>query len=120
MKKILIIDDNENDRLLIKRKISSAGIQCEISATATGEDGINIAEKNNPDIVLIDTKLPNINGFDVCRKLKEKYGDSIKIIMMTGLIDAVDAVEARRAGADDYSVKTSNVRNLIEKITPFL
>lgn len=120
MKNILLIDDNEDDRALIETKFKIANLYSKIFMADTGEDGIKIANKIKPDIVIIDTNLPKLNGFQVCKKMREQYGDSIKIIMMTGYIDAVDAVEARRSGADDYSVKTFDAGKLIETVTQFI
>ena len=116
MKKVLIIDDNENDSLLIETKLKKTGINCKVFTSRTGEDGIKSADDIRPDIVIIDTNLPRQDGFQVCKKMKSKFGDSIKIIIITGYVDAVDAVKARRSGADDYSIKTSDVANLIKKV----
>lgn len=115
-KKILIIDDNEQDRKIMHRFVVKAGYDNIIMAV-NGEDGVKKAESEKPDLVVTDTILPGIDGFEVCRRIRESQGaDTPKIIVITGLIDAVDAVKARRMGADDYCVKTSEYSPLIEAI----
>jgi DNA-binding response OmpR family regulator len=115
-KKILIIDDNAQDRMIIKRFLNKAGYE-EILMSESGEEGLKIAESEKPDLAIIDTMLPGMNGFDVCSRIRETQGQAVpKIIIMTGMIDAVDAVKAKRVGADDYCVKTSDGSSLIEAV----
>ena len=111
--KILIIDDNEQDRKIIKRYVGKAGYE-NIVMAETGNEGVEKAESEKPDLIILDTVLPDTVGFEVCKKIRE-FGD-MKIIMMTGTIDAVDAVKARGAGADDYCVKTPDCSPLMEAI----
>lgn len=107
--RLLIIDDNEGDAVLIKEIISEAGTDIEaIKDARTGEEGLALAEEFKPTAALIDTHMPGIDGFETCRRMKELLGESVKVIIMTGLIDAVDAVKARKMGADDYCVKTAD------------
>ena len=115
-KKILIIDDNEQDRKIMQRFLNKAGYE-EILMAETGEEGVKKAESEKPDLVIIDTMLPGIDGFEVCRQIRGIQGSSApKIVITTGTIDAVDAVKARRMGADDYCVKTSDCLPLIEAV----
>ena len=115
-KKILIIDDNEQDRKIIKRCLEKAGYQ-EIVLAETGKDGAEKAESEKPDLIILDTMLPDMEGFEVCSRIKENQGKNIpKFIIVTGSIDAVDAVKARKVGADDYCVKTANFTYLMETI----
>lgn len=113
-KKLLIIDDSEQDRKIMKRYFTKAGYE-NISMAENGEDGVKKAEEEKPDLVISDTMLPGIDGFEVCRRIREALGPEVpKIIIMTGAIDAVDAVKAREMGANDYCVKTSDCESLIE------
>ena len=115
-KKILIVDDNEQDRKIMKRFLNKADYE-EIFIAETGEEGVKKAESEKADLVIIDTLLPGIGGFEVCRQIREAQGSTTpKIIIITGSIDAVDAVKARRAGADDYCVKTTDFLPLIEAV----
>lgn len=72
------------------------------------------AETEKPNLVIIDTLLPDIDGFEVCRRIKAAKGKpSPAVIVITGFIDAVDAVKAKKMGADDYCVKTSDFSQLV-------
>ncbi len=107
-KKILIIDDNKQDRMIIRRFLHKMGCE-EVAEAESGEEGIKKVESENPDLVIVDTILPGMDGFGVCRSIKEAKTPHIpKVIIITGTVDAVDAVKARKMGADDYCVKTSD------------
>jgi twitching motility two-component system response regulator PilH len=114
--KILVIDDNDQDRKIIERFLRRAGYE-EVILAETGEDGVRKAIENKPEVVITDTMLPGIDGFEVCRQIKEQLGsEAVKVIVMTGSIDAVDAVKARKFGADDYCVKTNDAISFIEAV----
>ena len=114
--KVLIIDDNEQDQKIIKRFLNKAGYE-EIIMAATGQEGLKKARAEKPDLIILDTLLPDTVGFEVCCQIKQDKNVPLpKIIMMTGTIDAVDAVKAREAGADDYCVKTVDCAPLIEAL----
>lgn len=116
MKKILIIEDNEQDRKIMKRFLNEAGFE-EILFAESGEEGLNKAKSEKPDLVILDTLLPGMDGFQTCRQIREAHGPTTpKIIVTTGSVDAVDAVKARKAGADDYCAKTSDYLPLIEAV----
>ncbi|MFH1046131.1 MAG: response regulator [Candidatus Omnitrophota bacterium] len=115
-KKLLIIDDSEQDRKIMKRFLSKAGFE-DITLAETGESGLQKVAEVKPDIVILDTLLPGISGFEVCKRIREVHGpETPKVIIMTGNVDAIDAVEARRSGADDYCVKTSDYGPMIEAV----
>mgnify|MGYP001359720607 CR=1 FL=1 len=115
MKRILIIDDNQDDQLISKKFLAAAGYQ-EFMFSDTGEDGVDKAKSEIPDLVITDTLLPGIDGFEVCRQVRDALGDKVRIIMMTGSVDAVDAVKARRMGTDDYVVKSKNSVYLLDAV----
>lgn len=115
-KKILIIDDNDQDRKMMARVLDCAGFADVILAT-DGESGIDKAKTDKPDIIVIDTVLPGIDGLGACRAVRKIDNlKTSKIIIITGLIDAVDAVAARRMGADDYIVKTADYEPLVASV----
>jgi len=115
-KKILIIEDNEQDRKIVKRFLNRAGYE-DIVIAVSGEEGLKKLESEKPELVITDTLLPGIDGFEVCRRIKEGLGAAgPKVIIMTGSIDAVDAVKAKKFGADDYCAKTSDFAALIEAV----
>lgn len=115
-KKILIVEDNEQDLKIIKRVLSRAGFK-EIVTAETGEEGVEKARLEKPGLVVLDTVLPGIDGFAACREIrKTQKPKTMKIIVTTGAVDAVDADKARSAGADDYVVKTSDFSYLLKAI----
>lgn len=119
-KKILIIDSNLQDQKNMKECLERAGCENVLFAS-NGEEGLVKYRAGNPDLVIIETVLSGANGFEVCRKIKDiiRAGSAqvnTKIIVMTGAIDAVDAVVARDAGADDYCAKTHDFSQLIKKV----
>jgi len=118
-KKILIIDDDAYDRDIMERTFSEAGFDNVVSAR-NGEEGIKLAEEVKPDIVVLDTKLPGMDGFETCKKIKEIEQGKIKVIIITGFVDAVDAVKAKQMGADDYTVKTTDSVKIIEVVKQFI
>ena len=119
-KKILIIDDTDSDRKIVQRFLNKEGHD-NIIIAENGEDGVAMAASENPDLVITDTNMPGIDGFETCRQIRDAGSkETPKIIVITGAIDAVDAIKARKSGADDYCVKTSDcvqlmvaVKNLI-------
>jgi twitching motility two-component system response regulator PilH len=115
-KRILIIEDNADDLLIIENYLARSGYN-EIITAGDAAEGVKKAKEENPDLVISDTLLPGSNGFEVCRQIREIYGqERPKIIIMTGSIDAVDAVKARKVGADDYCAKTSDCAPLLEAV----
>jgi two-component system, chemotaxis family, response regulator PixH len=113
-KKILVIDDNDVDLLLSRKYLERSGYDQIITASDAAE-GIKKAIEEKPDLVISDTVLPDNNGFEICRQIREACGtEKPKIIITTGSLDAVDATQARRAGADDYCGKSSDCAALLE------
>jgi DNA-binding response OmpR family regulator len=119
-KRILVIEDNADDLLILERYLNKAGYD-EIISAGNVNDGVKKAIDEKPDLVVTDTLLPDSNGFEVCRQIRQSFGASEpKIIIITGSIDAVDAVKAREVGADDYCAKTANCANIIEAVKNLL
>ena len=113
--KILIIEDNEQDQKIVKRFLTRAGY-AELHFASSGEDGVPMARDLKPDVVVTDTNLPGMDGFEVCRSIRAVEGFAGKVIVVTGSIDAVDAGRARQMGADDYCVKTADCAPLLAAV----
>lgn len=109
--KILIIDDEEDHRFIIGECLKESGFANLVFATS-GEEGIAVAQKEDPAVVLTDTNLGRMNGFDVCRQIK-KDSPQVKVIIMTGDARYVDFPKAQSAGADEYKVKTGDCGEII-------
>ena len=119
-RKVLIIDDNQDDSVMIKDTLERIGTGIDFSLATTGEIGIEKVKDFQPHIIIIDTKLPGIDGFQTCRRIRELEGLNAKIIVVTGQVDLVNPGKARLMGADEYCVKTTDCQALIDVIKEFL
>lgn len=115
---IVIIDDNTQDIKILMRLLSVAGFN-QITSATRGQEGVDCVKQMKPDLVILDTLLPDMDGFETCKKIRAIKGLKTYVVMCTGVIDAVDAGKARSAGADDYIVKTSDNEPLIKAVKQF-
>jgi len=102
MDTILVVDDEKNIRVLLSRVLAQE--QLEVHTAGTGAEGLQMVEDLNPDLVLLDLRLPDINGIEALRTLKGKRPD-LAVIMITAFGQVESAVEAMKAGAADYIEK---------------
>ncbi len=119
-KKILLIEDEENIATTLSDRFKFEGYA--VVVAREGKEGIEKAKREKPDIILLDIMLPDMNGHDICRTLKNDDEVTAPVIMMTSKIDAVDITKANESGADDFEVKTGDyaalsnaVKRLFEK-----
>lgn len=110
-KKILVIDDEPVILLGVSDRMRLEGY--EVVTAQDGKSGIEQAEKEKPDIIILDIMLPDMTGHEVCKAIKSKVGNKCFVIMATSKIDAVDAKKARDSGADDFTVKTTDYGPLL-------
>lgn len=114
-KNILVIDDDITARQLIVAVLKEAGYTA--VASLDFEDALRIARQATPDLVMIDVVMSGISGFEACRKMKELFQPHPpKVIVMTGKLAAIDPVRARKVGADDFVVKTSDMAVLVHAV----
>jgi DNA-binding NtrC family response regulator len=102
MDNILVVDDERNIRTLCSRVL--AGDQIEVHGVGTGKEGLQTADEVSPDLVLLDLRLPDMDGIDVLRALKGRHPETA-VIIITGFGQIQSAVEAMKAGATDYLEK---------------
>jgi two-component system response regulator AtoC len=102
MDNILVVDDERNIRTLCSRVL--AGDQVEVHGVGTGKEGLQTADEVSPDLVLLDLRLPDMDGIEVLRALKGRHAE-IAVIIITGFGQIQSAVEAMKAGATDYLEK---------------
>jgi CheY-like chemotaxis protein len=110
--KILVVDDDDNARKALSDLLKECGYN--VVSASTGEEAVELANKENPLVVLLDTRLPGIDGYAVCRQLKAIKDFKGRIVVYTGYVDVVDDEKAREAGADDYVVKTDDFEDLLK------
>jgi two-component system phosphate regulon response regulator PhoB len=118
-KHILIIEDERDIADLLQFNLEQK--QYSVSVARNGENGIEIAKNEKPDLVLLDLMLPGIHGLDVCRILKTKKGlEKTSIIMLTALGQEENIVKGLEAGADDYISKPFSFKILLARIKSVL
>ena len=114
--KIVIVDDDKKDLEILVHILSKAGYG-QVQTAPSGEEGLALIKQEAFDLVILDTVLPGMNGFEVCEMIrKETRLDQMKVIIQTGHADAVDASRSRQVGADDTVAKTANAAPLLEVI----
>lgn len=115
--KVLLVEDEDNIRQFTKINLAREGF--EILEAESGEKGVELAELNKPDVAVLDIMLPGIDGFEVCKILRNKFPNMI-IIMLTAKTQDNDKIEGLERGADDYLTKPFNPRELILRIKSVL
>ena len=117
--RILIVDDDPDIRDVLKLTLSEENY--EIIEADNGEDALKIVHNNPPDLILLDYKIPKIDGREVCRRIKKDLLlRHLPIIMVTGKGDINDKVDGIDAGADDYVVKPFEPKELLARIRMIL
>lgn len=112
---ILAVDDDKNVLKLLSKQIEAMGHK--IITASSGNEGIEFARSGNPDLILLDIMMPDLNGFEVIKRIKrDDIIKHIPIIMVTSKTGKEYVVEAMRHGVTDYIVKPYNYFNLSKKI----
>ncbi len=118
-KAIYVIDDDTLALQMIVDVLRAEGY--EVSSFSDFEVLLQAARQKLPDLVLTDVVMPKVSGFDVCRRIKETFRPQPPfVIVMTGKLDAVDPILARKMGADDFVVKTSDMAVLLHAVQKIL
>ena len=117
--RILIVEDDKNISKLVKYNLEKADYDCTISST--GERALELLKNQPVDLIILDIMLPEMNGFDVCRNIKQDTKlKAIPIIMLTAKGEEVDRVVGLELGADDYIVKPFSPRELVLRVKAIL
>jgi DNA-binding response OmpR family regulator len=112
---ILVVDDSPDSLGMIHQALDQAGLTALIALE--GEQALGIAEKMTPDLILMDAIMPNLDGFETCRRLKQHPSlCAVPVIFMTGLTDSEDVVRGLEAGGVDYVTKPVRPDELIARI----
>jgi two-component system response regulator MprA len=107
--RVLVIEDDDSVRAAVRRALLLAGY--EVIQAPTGQEGLLRAQTDVPDAIVLDLGLPDIDGVQVCARLREA-GNRTPILMLTARAAVEDRVDGLEAGADDYLVKPYDVREL--------
>jgi DNA-binding response OmpR family regulator len=118
-KKILVVDDEADLVETIRFPLEMEGFNVLVSYN--GEDALNQARKEKPDLILLDLMLPKLDGYKVCRLLKfdERY-KHIPILMLTAKTQEKDKLLGKETGADEYITKPFDIDELIKKVKGYL
>ncbi len=117
--RILIVEDEHDCAELLRYHLQKENYQTEIARS--GKEAIEAVERQMPDAVLLDIMLPELNGWEVCRILREgPNGKSLPIIMLTALSDEKERVDGLSLGADDYLAKPYSMKELLLKLRKLL
>jgi len=117
--KILIVDDEKDIVKMLDYNLKKEGFRT--AAAGDGEDAINLANKEHPDLIILDLMLPEIGGLEVCKTLKREANTaSIPIIMLTAKTQEADKIVGLEMGADDYVTKPFSPRELIARVKAVL
>lgn len=112
-KKLLIVEDEESIRFLLRANMEFEGY--EVTEASDGEEGLKLAQSENPDLILLDLMLPKMSGMEVCKRLRAA-GNAVPIIMLTARGEQMDKVIGLKTGADDYITKPFDVLELAARI----
>ena len=119
MARILLVEDNEMNRDMLSRRLKKRGF--EVVMAVDGQQGVDMARADPPDLILLDMSLPVIDGWEAARQLKADGTTSkVPIIALTAHAMAGDREKAISAGCDDYDTKPVELARLIEKIETWL
>jgi diguanylate cyclase (GGDEF)-like protein len=118
-KHVLLIEDSPTQAQYMRLLLEDAGYQ--VTFAETGQKGIEIAEAAQPDVVLLDVVLPDLDGFNVCHRIRQRSQHYIPILMLTEKrTDMEDKVGGLTAGADEYLSKSSEDRELLARVASLL
>jgi two-component system, cell cycle response regulator DivK len=119
MTKILLVEDNEMNRDMLSRRLTRNGF--EIIMAVNGQEGLDLASSENPDLILLDMSLPVIDGWEAARRLKADAATAgIPVIALTAHAMVQDKEKALAAGCDDFDTKPVELPRLMEKINSLL
>jgi two-component system phosphate regulon response regulator PhoB len=118
-RRVLVVDDDPRLRQLIGTTLGSTDF--DLLQAVDGEEALAIAREQRPELVLLDLKMPRLDGFEVCRQLKEEpLTAGIKVVILSASGAEADRVRGRAAGADDYFVKPFSPVQLLNKVYALL
>jgi two-component system cell cycle response regulator DivK len=118
-KRILVVEDNDDNRRIVRDLFTSAGY--ELLEAATGEEGVALARRERPDLILMDIQLPGLDGYEATRRIKAEPGlAGVPVVVVTSYALSGDDVKAMAAGADGYVSKPFSPRALLAKVRELL
>jgi two-component system OmpR family response regulator len=114
---VLVVDDEPNIRELVQVALKFHG--CAVTAASSGKDALRQAEAARPDLIVLDVMLPDLDGFEVCRRLRAA-GNDVPVIFLTARDTSSDTVTGLALGGDDYVTKPFSVEALVARVRAVL
>jgi two-component system, OmpR family, response regulator len=114
---VLVVDDEPNIRELVQVALKFHG--CSVSTASSGRDALRQAEVGQPDLIVLDVMLPDMDGFEVCRRLRAG-GNEVPVIFLTARDTSSDTVTGLAIGGDDYVTKPFSVEALVARVRAVL
>ncbi|MGC9399372.1 MAG: response regulator transcription factor [Anaerolineae bacterium] len=119
-KRVLIVDDETFIRVLLVQAMEDIKRQgVEVLTAANGEEALEIVQRQPPDLIFLDVMMPTLNGYQVCQRVKEMYGD-VYVIMLTAKGQLIDKERGEAMGADEYITKPFDPDYLIRRAAQVL
>lgn len=118
MKTVLVVDDSRIMRNIVKNIFSGMNIPCQYLEAGNGKNALDLLEKNEVNLVLLDWNMPELSGLDFLKKVRamDKYKE-LPIIMVTSEAARYNVIEALKNGATDYIIKPVNEKSFHEKLS---
>ena len=114
---VLVVDDEPNIRELVQVALKFHG--CSVTTAASGREALRQAEATRPDLIVLDVVMPDMDGFDVCRRLRAA-GNEVPVIFLTARDTSSDTVTGLAIGGDDYVTKPFSVEALVARVRAVL
>ncbi|MGI9083922.1 MAG: response regulator transcription factor [Aeromicrobium sp.] len=111
---VLIVEDDPQVRDVLRRYLERDGLAVQVAASGT--EGLELARRGRPDVILLDVMLPGLSGLEICRILRDVDGSDVPIIMLTALGDTDDRIAGLQSGADDYVGKPFSAKELALRV----
>jgi two-component system phosphate regulon response regulator PhoB len=118
MERVLIVDDDADIRRLVGHHLTQAGF--DVVWAATGREGLELAFERSPSVIVLDLMLPDLDGNEICRKMREQGPRYVPILMLSARGEEIDRVLGFELGADDYVTKPFSPRELVLRIRALL
>jgi two-component system response regulator MprA len=115
--KILVVDDDEKITSLLRRSLTFEGY--DVQTAHDGREGLRKMLETEPDLVVLDVMMPNLDGWEVCERIR-KSGSNVPILMLTAKDEVKDRVKGLDLGADDYLVKPFALEELLARVRALL
>ncbi len=116
-KKVIIADDEQYVRLLVK---SALGTSYSVLEASDGEEAIDVTRTEKPDLILMDVLMPNLDGYTACYEIKRDQATrAIPVVMLTGVGHELNKKLAQELGADGYITKPFNLQDLLDTVKQY-